>query len=281
MKMLATLIIVHLLCTVSYGQSTEVRSAIEKSGGRVEAIPGGLEVSFHLGRRNVSDSDLIHVAALEGVVVLNLKKTNISSEGLAHLSKMYTLRKLHLELTNVDDTGLKHLSGLTKLHYLNLFGTEVSDNGVNELLQLKSLTHLYVWETMISQNGIRKLRNGLPTTKIVTGINLATIVLPDPDAPVVKPNARLKFVATRNISDAPKSTNGENIEVVFENTRNHKIKIIWIGYDGKLKAYGELAAGASRTQNSYENNTWLITDMKDKALGYFICEDQRALAIIP
>jgi len=255
MKKLVALFIANLICTVIYGQDIEVRSAIEKSGGRVEAIPGGLEVSFHLGKRNVSDRDLIHVAALEGVVVLNLKKTNVSSQGLAHLSKMHTLRKLHLELTDVDDAGLKHLSELTKLHYLNLFGTKVSDKGINDLLQLKGLTHLYVWETMISQMGLSELRNGLPTTKIVAGINLATIVLPDPDAPVERPDAKLKFVATQNISDAPKSTNGENIEVVFKNMRNHKIKIVWIGYDGKLKAYGELAAGASRTQNSYENNT--------------------------
>ncbi len=281
MKILVALCIANLLGSVIYGQDVEVRSAIEKSGGRIEAIPGGLEVSFHLGKRNVSDRDLLQVAALEDVVVLNLKRTNISSQGLAHLAKIDTLRKLHLELTNVDDAGLKHISGLSKLHYLNLFGTKVSDKGINDLLHLKGLTHLYVWQTMISTRGISRLRDELPSTKIVAGINLATIVLPDPDAPVEKPNLRLKFVATQDISDVPKSGNGENIEVVFENTRGHKIKIIWIGYDGKPKAYGELAAGETRTQNSYENNTWLITDMKDKALGYFVCEDQRALAIIP
>ena len=38
---------------------------------------------------------------------------------------------------------------------------------------------------------------------------------------------------------------------------------------------------ATRTQNTYSNNTWLITDQKDKRLGYFIATPQVSKAMIP
>lgn len=281
MRILVFLLIASVCCTSTYGQNPEIRAAIKQAGGKIEQIQGGLEVSYHLGKRNVSDRDLSYVAALEDVVLLNLKKTNVSSQGLVHLAEMHTLKKLHLELTKVDDRGLQHLKGLKNLQYLNLFGTKVSDDGIDALARLKGLTHLYVWQTAISEAGIATLRARLPATKIVAGIDLTAIVLPDPDAPVERPSTGLKFIATQDLSDAPKSGNGENIEVVFENKRSHKIRLVWVGYDGKLKVYGELAPGGTRTQNSYENNTWLITDMEDNPLGYFICGNRRAVAVIP
>ncbi len=281
MRPLACFLIAHFWCAAIYGQNTEILAAIENVGGKIEKIQGGLEVSYHLGKRNVSDGDLSYVAALDGVVLLNLKKTNVSSQGLVHLAEMHTLKKLHLELTKVDDRGLQHLTGLRNLQYLNLFGTKVTDEGIDALAQLQGLTHLYVWQTAISEMGIATLRARLPATKIVTGVDLKAIVLPDPDAPVERPTTALKFIATADSSDAPKSGNGENIEVVFENKRSHKIRLVWVGYDGKLKIYGELAPGGTRTQNSYENNTWLITDLEDNALGYFICGNRRAVAVIP
>ncbi len=55
----------------------------------------------------------------------------------------------------------------------------------------------------------------------------------------------------------------------------------WISYEGNRQLYAELAAGATRRQNTYDNNTWLIADEKDNALGHFICVSDEGRAVIP
>ena len=262
-------------------QTAEELRVIESMDGRMRNVTGGLELSFNLGKRSIRDRDLEVISQVKNVCVLNLKRTNISDAGLVHIGRMLTLRRLHLELTNVTDLGIAHLANLQELEYLNLYGTAITDDGISSLGRLKSLSRLYLWQTKITADGINRLQEILPETKVITGIDLESIALPDPDAPLTPPSSTLKFVATTIVSNAPKSGNGENIEVVFENHSKKKVKLVWVGYDGTLKVYAELAAGSSRVQNSYENNTWLILDMKDKPLGYFICGDERALAVIP
>ncbi len=275
------ILLLLVCCSVNYADETRHLQAIESVGGKVSKVVGGREVSFHLGRRKVSDADLWHVAALGDVVILNLKRTGISSDGLSSISEMKELRKLHLELTQVSDEGLIHLLGLKHLTYLNLYGTSVSDIGLRQLQELDSLTHLYVWQTRVTQKGVDEILTVRPTLKVVLGIDLDLIMIPDPDAPRQRPKTSLAFVAANNVEDVPRSGNGENIEVVFENKSQQTVKLVWIGYDGKPKLYGEIGAGKSRVQNSYENNTWLITDVNNEPLGYFICGAERAIAVIP
>ncbi|MFP6657467.1 MAG: hypothetical protein VB853_04745, partial [Pirellulales bacterium] len=79
----------------------------------------------------------------------------------------------------------------------------------------------------------------------------------------------------------PSSKSGSDASVLFENKTNRRVKIVWVGYDGKLQVYGELKPGETRRQNSYSNNTWLITDENDKPLGHFIVRAAISRAIIP
>ncbi len=79
----------------------------------------------------------------------------------------------------------------------------------------------------------------------------------------------------------PSSKAGSDASVLFENKTNRRVKIVWVGYDGKLQVYGELKPGETRRQNSYSNNTWLITDENDKPLGHFIVRAAISRAIIP
>ena len=67
----------------------------------------------------------------------------------------------------------------------------------------------------------------------------------------------------------------------FVNRSKRPVKVVWIAYDGELKLYAELAPGATRQQNTYSRNTWLITDENDKSLGYFLATSEEALAVIP
>lgn len=281
MKLLSSLLLIVLTPIALAAQTTEQLDVIDNAGGSIRKVAGGLELSFHLGKRTIRDVDLEIVSQVKNVSVLNLKRTRISDAGLVHIGNMLTLRRLHLEETDITDQGLARLANLQQLEYLNLYGTVITDEGIASLGRLESLSSLYVWQTKITADGIERLQEMLPQTKVITGIDLESIVLPDPDAPTMPPKSILKFIPTTNVSNAPKSGNGENIEIVFENRSKHKVKVVWVGYDGKLKLYGELGAGGTRIQNSYENNTWLILDMKDNPLGYFVCGDERALAVIP
>ncbi|MFP6885916.1 MAG: hypothetical protein VB997_00085, partial [Opitutales bacterium] len=92
--------------------------------------------------------------------------------------------------------------------------------------------------------------------------------------------ASLPWVAA-GTKQAPQSRNGNYTAIIFENKSGRPVKLVWVSYDGDLTPYGQLASGATRTQNTYSNNTWLITDQKDKHLGYFIATPQVSKALIP
>ncbi len=259
----------------------DIIAAIQKVGGTVRVLEKGWEVEFHLSGRTLTDDQLVHVARLQGVTSLNLKRTEITSAGLVHLKGMTSLQVLHLELTAVGDQGMEHLAGLRNLKYLNLYGTEVTDKTLLKLAGLKNLQRLYVWQTGVTEKGVLQLKKQLPTVQVKRGVDLDKIAADfPPEKPAVLPTKSLKFIETTNSADAPRSSGGDNIEVVFQNKSQRAIKLVWVGYDGKLKIYGELAPGAMRVQNSYANNCWLITTKADEAIGYFICGPARALAIV-
>ena len=88
-------------------EEPENLAVIRQAGGRVRAVSGGIEVSFHLGDRQVSADILSRVADLPNVVTLNLKRTNINNNDLRHISQMHSLKKLHLELTKIDDRAAR------------------------------------------------------------------------------------------------------------------------------------------------------------------------------
>jgi len=269
------------LPAVSFADDQDTIASIRKVGGTVRVLEKGWEVEFHLSGRSLTDDQLIHVAQLNGVTSLNLKRTKITSEGLLHLKGMTSLQLLHLELTAVDDQGMQHLAGLKDLKYLNLYGTEITDKTLVQLVGLKNLQRLYVWQTGVTDEGVTKLKKQLPKLQVMRGVDLNKIAADfPPEKPAELPTVSLKLIETTNAAEAPRSTGGDNIEVVFQNKSARPVKLVWVGYDGKLKLYGELAAGAMRVQNSYANNCWLITDKTDEPIGYFICGPERALAVI-
>lgn len=277
----ATLII--LAHTVLPAADPSVVSEIRKLGGTVRPVAADrseLEVAFHISGRELTDDGLALVAQLENVMTLNLKGTKVTSAGLAHVAGMKSLQLLHLEQTAIDDSAAVHLTGLTKLTYLNLYGTAITDKTLGQLGKLKDLQRLYLWQTAVTDAGVAGLKKGLPNLKVSLGVDLASLPASEPTPPQPPPKP-IKWIATTNSNDAPRSRNGENIEVVFENKSKRRVKIYWVGYDGKLKIYGELDPGKTRNQNTYANNTWLITDVEDKPLGYFICGPVHCLAVIP
>ncbi len=267
-------------------KTVDVKAKIEKLGGSVRPLDGesgALEVEFHLRGKQLTDDGLAHVAVLDNVASLNLRDTQITGAGLVHLKGLTSLRFLHLERTAVGDEGIEHLAGLTNLEYLNLYSTNITDKSLEHLTGLKKLTSLYVWQTGVTDEGVARLERALPDLKIVRGVDLSKLPdsFPSPEEKP-KPKLSLKWVAISSRQDAPqRSENGINTQVFFENKSERRVKIYWITYAGDLKLYGELEPGGTRQQNTYARNAWLITDESEIPLGYFVVEEDEALAVIP
>lgn len=257
-------------------------TAIKKLGGRIkstQATPGEIGIEFHLRGRALTDSDLKLVTQVGSVVLLNLRDTKVTSAGLVHLQELTELRQLHLERTSVNDSGLAHLAKLKNLNYLNLYGTKVTDAGLKHLVGLTNLEQLYVWQTKVTDGGAANLKKQLPKLDVVMGVDLSKIPIPAP-APPKKPPVPLKWI-TKDIAQAPKSVTGPNTRVTFENKRSKPVKVYWIGYGGEHKLYHTLASNQKREQNTYAKATWLVTELDDSPLGYFITGEPESIAVIP
>ncbi len=259
-------------------------AAIEQLGGSIRPIStknsDELEVEFHLSGRDLTDQGLAQLAALRNIVSLNLRDTKITGAGLVHLKGLTKLRWLHLERTEIGDTGVEHLAELTNLEYLNLYGTNITDKSLDHLAGLKNLRRLYVWQTGVTADGAERLAAALPNLKVVRGVDLSKLPkYSEPEPP--KPKEDLKWIAANSAGEAPKSGNGINTQVFFENKSEQRVKLYWVSFGGELKLYAVLEPGAKRQQNSYSRHTWFITDENETPLGYFIVTDEISRAVIP
>ena len=82
----------------------------------------------------------------------------------------------------------------------------------------------------------------------------------------------IKFITLADGQKAPKSGNGAASQIVVENKLKIAVRLWWVNLAGEPVAYGEIAPGESRSQGTYHNHTWLITDTKDKPIGYFVTD---------
>ena len=285
--LLGALAAILLAAAVPADEATEkAMAAIKEAGGSVrgpsEDEPGW-EVAFQHSGREVGDQALVHLAGLKDLVALNLRDTRVTDAGLVHLKGLTSLRRLHLERTGIGDKGVAHLAGLVNLDYLNLYGTRVTDKALESLVAMKKLRRLYLWKTDVTEEGAARLAKALPKLGISRGVDLSKLpIYTPPEKVVLKPKVDLKWYPATERSAAPKSNNGDNTQVVFENKSKRPVKLVWVSYDNKLRFYDTIEAGATRQQNTYSNNTWLITDTDDNPLGFFIVNTTKiARAIIP
>lgn len=130
---------------------------------------GWREANFHLLGTNITDSTLVPLKNILGLVDLNLGGTKISDSGLANVKGLTNLARLHLERTEITDVGLSNLKGLAKLTYLNLYGTSITDAGLESIKGLTNLRNLYLWQTKVSDAGVTNLLKSLPKLEISRG----------------------------------------------------------------------------------------------------------------
>lgn len=98
------------------------------------------------------------------------------------------------------------------------------------------------------------------------------------DAPA--PKFTIAFVPYSLVKDIPHSGGGKNTSVTFDNRLAKEVKLWWIDGSGGRHSYGTVASGTTKTQGSYAQHVWLITDLQDKPLGYFVASSAAALATI-
>ena len=78
----------------------------------------------------------------------------------------------------------------------------------------------------------------------------------------------------------PATISGPPTSLTFENQTTRTVKVFWIKYNGTLKAYGELHAGATREQKTTAKSCWMIAETSGKPLGYFEATPRPGRAII-
>jgi len=276
------LLIALLAAPQAEAADAAVLASLKKNGALVLPYPGKadhFEVEFHLRGRDLTDEGLADVAALKNVVTLNLRDTKITGAGLVHLKGLTQLTRLHLERTKIDDAGIANLASLQNLEYLNLYGTEVTDKALDHLAGLKNLKKLFVWQTKVTDDGVAKLKKAIPDIKIVQGVDLSKVVVVKEPEP--KPEDNLKWVKVLPDKNPPSSKPGTFTNIIFENKSGKKVKVYWMEYTGGRRLYGEIAPNGTRKQNTYSQAVWLVTDEKDKPLGYFVTTQKIAKAIIP
>ena len=120
----------------------------------------GNVVSVELYGRG-SDAELVSVARLDSVCMLNLSGSSVTDAGLCDVGGMSCLFELCLDDTDITDVGIAHLKRLTNLRRLCLDRTDVTDHGVAHLQGLTRLTKLSVNDTAVSGEGLAQIA-GLP-----------------------------------------------------------------------------------------------------------------------
>ena len=153
-------------------------AALAQKGVDVRPIAANLnwrEANFRLSGTSVTDTVVVPLKDIVGLVDLNLANTKITDAALANLKGLTNLQRLHLELTGVTDAGLASLKTLPNLTYLNLYGTKVTDAGLEHLKGMKFLRNVYVWQTKVTEAGAKKLKAALPNVDVSTGWDLSAM----------------------------------------------------------------------------------------------------------
>ena len=107
-------------------------------------------------------------------------------------------------------------------------------------------------------------------------LNGETMLHSKDEAPI--PKFTIAFVPYSLVKEITRSGGGKNTSVTFDNRLAKGIKLWWVDGGGGRHSYGEVAPGKTKTQGSYAQHVWLITDLQDKPLGYFGASSAAALA---
>lgn len=108
----------------------------------------------------------------EHITKLDLGRTGVGDAACAVIAKMPRLTTLDLRQSQVGDHGVAALAACHELRSLNLFGTKTGDYAAATLSSLKNLEELYVWQTDVSAAAVVRLREAVPSVRVVLAAEL-------------------------------------------------------------------------------------------------------------
>ncbi len=106
------------------------------------------EVDFPIGG---SEADIVHLARLPGLSILDLSGVLLSEDALSQVGQLQSVEILKLRATGISDDGLKVLARMENLIYVDLDHNPVSDEAVGELLKARSIEVMYLGDTFVTQ----------------------------------------------------------------------------------------------------------------------------------
>ncbi len=170
----------------------------------------------------------------------------------------------HVSVTYLGDRGSYGLSdkGWRYIHYAN---------GEEELYD--SRADRYEWTNL--------------ATKSEHALKLAELRKKGPRsfAPLVRAKdeslSRLKWRPASDGAAPASKPDGNTFDVVFINPGKSAVKLFWMNRQGKPMAYGAIAGGKRKRQQTRPGAVWLITDLDEKPLGHFRVRDRTAQAVVP
>ncbi len=107
----------------------------------------------------VTRQGLLNIAALVGLIELDLAGSTVDDDGIKCLSPLKQLRTLRLGKTLITDSGASHLADFPALSNLSLADTAIGDTGLKSIVQLKELESLDLSRTSITDDGLKDIRS--------------------------------------------------------------------------------------------------------------------------
>ena len=129
-------------------------------------IPGENVPRLYLGRTQITDASIPHIAQVNGLERLDVGYCRISDAGIRKLPASKSIVQLNFEQTELTDEALPHLAGFQQLQELDISGCKITDAGLSHIAQLKHLEILWLTGTSISDTGLSQL-HGLKKLKFV------------------------------------------------------------------------------------------------------------------
>ena len=131
---------------------------ISEIGGKVKRDQAGYVVAVSLRGSWISDAQMIELARMPRLEVLDLSHTRISDEGMLYLKPATQITDLNLFYTEqITDQGIHAIKNWKHLKRLNLRGTRISDGALEVISQLTQLEALDIANTQVTDNGLDSL----------------------------------------------------------------------------------------------------------------------------
>jgi hypothetical protein len=99
--------------------------------------------------------------------------------------------------------------------------------------------------------------------------------------PKDQPLPKLSWHSVAESQPPASRPDGGDFDIVLLNQHEDRLNLYTLDRQGKRESRGSIASGWRLSRTTRPGTVWLVTDLKDRPLGYFVVEDRNALAVIP